>query len=153
MTCPFPTPYDSMEMLFADSGIDIMEIYERAGSDANGTAASIEMTGDSIISKNRDTWGIETHRKRVNFVLRIWRNTTEDDFRLSISNFLNRIINWINDENAKRNTAAANPALPRFSMTEFEAMSADGGLRTAIMSDGRKEFTVQIHVDYEIEYE
>ena len=83
----------------------------------------------------------------------MWRHTNDNEFRRDISNFINRLMNWVNDENMKRFTINMNPMLPNFSMTETETISADGGIRTAIIDNIRSEFSIQLHNDYQIIYE
>ena len=145
LTYPHPAPYDGLL-------IDHEQIIERQKSDNMSAGAALMFSGDQIISRKRNVKGKETHTKRTNFALVLWRTTNDDEFRRDIANALTRLINWINEENAKRNTLAANPKLPRFSMTDNESITATGGNRTAILPGGRSEYQVQIHCDYQLVY-
>ena len=140
---PYPAPWN--EIL-----IDHGAIVERQGSDRWGEGAALISNGDILVSRRRSVTGRETQRKRTNFSLIMWRATNDDEFRRDIANFINRFINWVNEENIKRGTISQNPYLPILSMTDFENISADGGIRTAQIDGQRSEFSIQIHSDYEI---
>jgi len=146
LTYPYGAPYD--ELL-----IDYSQITEMQGSDRWRNGAAIIHIGDIAISRTANVIGGETHNRRINFSLVMWRETNDNIFRRDVSHFINKLMNWINDENMKRHTSEVNLKLPKFSMTDIETISADGGVRTAKIDDTRSEFTIQIHVDYQIEYE
>ena len=153
LTCPYPAPVDLDYILLDQSGIEYGEITEGQGSDRFGSGTAIVLIGDQVINRRRNVWGNETHLKRVNFQVIFWRSTQENEFRRNIANFLSRFINWVNEENAKRRTPAANPMLPHFSMTDVEELTADGGIRSAVIEQGqRSEFMVQLHINYELTY-
>ena len=57
LSIPFPTPYN--EIL-----IDHGQIIESQGSDRFGEGAALVSTGDNIVSRSKNTWGIVTLRKR-----------------------------------------------------------------------------------------
>ena len=141
LTMPFAAPYEDLDT------IDYGEV--AAGS---GEGSAIALAGDQTVSRKRSVTGRETHRKRTNFILILWREANDNEFRRDIANSLIRTIGWINEEDAKRGTPDANPALPRFSMTGYEALSADGGVKTVMLDKTRAEFQIQIHADYEITY-
>ena len=142
---PYSAPYDAIL-------IDHEQIVQSRGSDKQGAGAALMLTGDTIISTRRNVIGREIHNKRVNFALVLWRATNDDELRRDIANALTRLIGWVNAENAKRKTKEANPALPKFSMTDTETISATGGIKTMILDGGRSEYQVQIHCDYQIVY-
>jgi len=145
LTYPYPAPYDIIQ-------VDHEAIIQGRGSDRNSAGAALMLTGDTIISRRRSVTGRETHTKRINFALVMWRATNDDEFRRDIANSLTRLIGWINSENAKRKTPDANSSLPKFSMTATETISATGGMRTMILEGGRSEYQIQIHCDYQIVY-
>lgn len=140
---PYPTPYDQ---LLIDHG----QITERQLSDRWGAGAALVSTGVSTTTKRRTVTGRETHRRRANFSLIMWRATNDDEFRRDISNTLNQIINWLNEQNALRGRPGQLPELPTFSNTDFrnEVISADGGIRTAQIDGERSEFSIGLHVDF-----
>jgi len=151
LTYPYLAPYQ-------DLLIDYEQIIEMQNSDRFGAGAALLLAGDSIVSKieNKNVIG-ETmkpviHNKRINFALIMWRDSNDDEFRRDIGNSLTQLIKWVNDENYKRGTPDENPKLPKFSMTDIESISATGGIPTAVLDRGRREYQISIHCDYQIVY-
>ena len=147
LTYHYPAPYD-------DLAIDYGKIMEQRGADKDSRGAALVNAGDIITSTDTDILGGVILNKRINYSLIMWRDTDDNEFRLEISNFINRFINWINEQNALRNTPIKNPALPVFSNTDEleETISADGGIQTAQIDKTRSEFSIGIHIDYKIEH-
>ena len=116
------------------------------------TGDAIVPAGESVIRRRGDIIGNEIHECRTSYAIIMRRNTNTDFDRSNIVNFQTFFINWVNNEQYKRNTPAANPLLPRFSMTQNERISADGGIRTAVLEGNMAEFSIQIHSDYELKY-
>ena len=152
LTCPHTVPRKLSYILIEETGLDYLEIIEQQSSDKEGSGAAIDQTGITNLSKRRNTWGVETHRNQIGFRIIFWRNTNDDEFRKNIAVFLPRLIEWINLENANRKKSDANPKLPKFSQTDYEQISANGGFRSGMIDDTRSIFTVQIQSVYELVY-
>jgi len=121
--------------------------------------AALASTGNNLIRRHSrknvlgefEVWKTDM---RINFEIRMRRDTADDSFRRDISNFLNCFIMWINFENANRGTTLQNPILPKFSNIDEdkEMITAQGGILTRIIDENVSEFSIQIGVDYFLKF-
>ena len=140
-TFPYDTPYEKLVL-------DIEFITTR------NVDAILSNVGDNIVRREKNVIGETVLHKRINFAIRMRRDTADDSFREEISNFLNRLIEWINSEQIKRGLPCQNPKLPTFSNIDAdkEIISATGGILSMIIDENVSEYSVQIHVDYKLAY-
>ena len=139
LTYPYSAPFGSLE-------IDHGQIDH---SDRHGEGNALRLVSRLKINERKNTWGTVTETWRINFVLTMWRDSNDNDLRREISEFILQFIQWVNDENRKRGKPDANLLLPRFSDTEQEVISADGGGQTATLTTGRDEFAIALHLDFQ----
>jgi|GEM_PF-2581917 len=128
--------------------IQIQELGTFSGSNA------LLPNGINLVSVKRTIIGAETHIMRSNFMLLCRRDTNDPELRLMTAAFLERLVNWINNEQVKRNTAQKHPDLPRFGVDKHrEVISADGGDLQAQYENSQGDFAVQIHADYALMFD
>ena len=151
LSCPLPAPVELNFKLISETGLDYEEIEATfGGSDVDGAGAAIIGRGNELINERRTVTGRSIQSRRFLSAIRFWRSSIENEFRRDIINYLNQLINWINDENSRRYKATANPALPHFSMTRIESITASGGARTAIIDNVRSEYEFQIANNFQL---
>lgn len=130
--------------------LDYIKIEERRG-DTTGTA--IVPVGTTIVKQTTDVQGNTLITEQVNLVLQMRRHTEEQEFRLTLADFLINFSRWIQYENAMRGTSQEHPLLPHFSATPNEIIRADGGALGAVdISPGVDEFRIQLHLQYDTIY-
>ena len=142
LTYPHELPYKRLE-------IDHELIVELQGSDSGNAGAALISGGISTINILTNVRGKKIYNNRINFSLAMWREANDDEFRRDFTNSMNRLINWVKEENAKRGTPQENSALPHFSTTNSETISADGGVKIAMIGATRAEYHIQMHVDFQ----
>lgn len=153
LTVPFPAPLDTESFFIGGingTGIDYGRIVQGEGSDRWGTGCMIQSSGLQRISQPKSVTGRTSPRHRINFAVEFWRSEQDGEFIRNITNFLNDMINWIEYENSLRNTPDKNPYLPKFSMTNFEEISATGGVRVRMIDDVRAAYGLSIHCDFDL---
>jgi len=139
MTYPYKTPYNDIQ-------IDYGQVDR---SDTSGEGNALRLTNRVKVRERKSVTGRITQTWRVNFSIVMWRDTNDNEIRCEISEYVLQLIEWVDSENRKRGTNEANPLLPMFSDTEKEKISADGGGATATLPNGRTEFQVFLHIEFD----
>lgn len=153
LSAPFPVPFQKLTLIDygdVERGDRWSPGSDTIGEPNNGNA--LRISGDSVVSIVKNTWGEQTHNKLTNFNLELWR-LRGSNANMQVMQSLKQLIDWINEQQALRFTELSNPLIPVFGDDENrEVITARGGVLTAHFEDiqgtPRTAYSVQIGCQY-----